>query len=172
VTSINDNIWKECNARIKEKISAENYSIWFEPMRLHAITQHELILTVPNTFYKDCLEQNYLDMMQSTLDSFIQPTIIVTFILEDNTLNQQDKPIAPQLKRDKEKTAVSLSPSSSTVNPKYTFDNFVVGSSNQFAHAAALSVADNPKITYNPLFIYGGVGLGKHIYSMRWVIQC
>ena len=161
MTSINDNIWKECNARIKEKISAENYSIWFEPMRLHAITQHELILTVPNTFYKDCLEQNYLDMMQSTLDSFIQPTIIVTFILEGNTLNQQDKPIAPQLKRDKEETAVSLSPSSSTVNPKYTFDNFVVGSSNQFAHAAALSVADNPKITYNPLFIYGGVGLGK-----------
>ena len=161
MTNIDDNIWNKCRARIKEKVSSENYSTWFEPVRLHSITAHELILSVPNTFYKDCLEQNYLDLMQSTLDSFTQQTIKIIFTLEDNTLIQQhEPPTDPQPKPNKKEPAISFS-SPSTINPKYNFDNFVVGSSNQFAHAAALSVADNPKVTYNPLFIYGAVGLGK-----------
>ena len=160
MTNIDDNIWNKCRAKIKDKISAENYSTWFEPLRLHSITAHELILTVPNTFYKDCLEQNYLGTMQSALDSCTQSTTKISFTLEDNTLNQQHEPTDPQPNHDKKEPSLSFS-SSSTINPKYNFDNFIVGSSNQFAHAAALSVADNPKITYNPLFIYGGVGLGK-----------
>ena len=157
---MDDNVWNKCRAKIKEKISGENYSTWFEPIRLHSTTEQDLVLTVPNTFYKDCLEQNYLDMMQSTLDSFTEKTIKIRFTLEDNTLNQQYEPITPQQHRKQKEPTISCSPSS-TINPKYNFANFVVGSSNQFAHAAALSVADNPKVTYNPLFIYGGVGLGK-----------
>ena len=157
---VDDNIWNKCRAKIEDKISAENYSTWFEPIRLHSITGHELILTAPNTFYKDCLEQNYLDMMQATLDSFIQPTIKIVLTLEGNSLNQQHKPTTPQPEHNKKEPTISSS-SPSTINPKYNFENFIVGSSNQFAHAAALSVADNPKVTYNPLFIYGGVGLGK-----------
>jgi len=160
VTSIDDNIWNECRTRIKEKISVENYSTWFEPVRLHSITAHKLILTVPNTFYKDCLEQNYLDMIQSVLKFLTQSAIKIVFTLEDNSLAQQHTPTTLQPNHNKEEPAISFSPSS-TINPKYNFDNFIVGSSNQFAHAAALSVADNPKVTYNPLFIYGGVGLGK-----------
>ena len=164
MTNIYDNIWNKCRARIKEKVSSENYSTWFEPVRLHSITAHELILTVPNSFYKDCLEQNYLDMMQSALDSFTQPTIKISFTLEGNTLNQQHEPAAPPPDHKQKEPSLSFSSSfsaSATINPKYNFENFIVGSSNQFAHAAALSVADNPKVTYNPLFIYGGVGLGK-----------
>ena len=159
---VDENVWYKCQARIKDKIPAENYSTWFEPVRLHSITEHELTLTVPNTFYKDCLEQNYQDMMQSVLDSLLQSTIKIIFTLEDNSCTQQPKPTTPQPKDNKKEPAISISSSSSsTINPKYNFDNFIVGSSNQFAHAAALSVADNPKVTYNPLFIYGGVGLGK-----------
>ena len=160
MTSIDDNLWNKCRAKIKDNISAENYTTWFEPARLHSITENELILTVPNTFYKDCLEQNYQDIIQETLDFFTHSTIKVCFTLEDNTLNKQPKPTAPQLDRNKKEPTISFSPSS-TINSKYNFENFIVGSSNQFAHAAALSVADNPKVTYNPLFIYGGVGLGK-----------
>ncbi|MCL0039689.1 chromosomal replication initiator protein DnaA [Nitrospinaceae bacterium] len=164
MTNIDDNIWNKCRARIKEKVSSENYSTWFEPVQLHSITAHELILTVPNTFYKDCLEQNYLEMMQSALDSCTQSTIKISFTLEGNTLNQQHEPVAPPPNHKQKEPIISFSSSfsaSSTINPKYNFENFIVGSSNQFAHAAALSVADNPKVTYNPLFIYGGVGLGK-----------
>ena len=164
MTNIDETIWNKCRARIKEKVSSENYYTWFEPLRLHSITAHELILIVPNTFYKDCLEQNYLGIMQSALDSLTQSATKISFTLEDNTLNQQLEPVAPPPDRNQKETTISFSPSfssSATINPKYNFDNFIVGSSNQFAHAAALSVADNPKITYNPLFIYGGVGLGK-----------
>jgi len=160
VTNIDDNAWNKCRAKIKDEISAESYITWFEPIKLHSATERELILIVPNTFYKDCLEQNYLDMMQSTLDSFTQPTIKIILTLESNLLSPQREPAPTQPNHKKKEPTISFS-SSSTINPKYNFDNFVVGSSNQFAHAAALSVADNPKVTYNPLFIYGGVGLGK-----------
>ena len=160
MTKIDQNIWDKCRAKIKEKISVENYSTWFEPILLHSITEHELILTVPNSLYKDCLEQNYQDMMQSALDVLTPSAIKIIFTLEDHTLHQQYEPAAPQPKHNQEEPSISI-PSSSTINPKYNFGNFIVGSSNQFAHAAALSVADNPKVTYNPLFIYGGVGLGK-----------
>jgi len=164
VTNIDETIWNKCRARIKEKVSPENYSTWFEPVRLHSITEHELILTVPNTFYKDCLEQNYLDTMQSALDSCTQSTTKISLILEGNTFNQQLEPVAPPPDHKQKGPTISFTSSfssSATINPKYNFDNFIVGSSNQFAHAAALSVADNPRVTYNPLFIYGGVGLGK-----------
>ena len=95
MTKIDETIWNKCRARIKEKVSSENYSTWFEPLRLHSITAHELILTVPNSFYKDCLEQNYLGIMQSALDSFTQSATKISFTLEDNTLNQQLEPVAP-----------------------------------------------------------------------------
>ena len=159
MTTKNANFWNECRTKIKDQVSAENYSTWLEPVRLHSITEHELILTVPNTFYKDCLEQNYLHMMQSALDSCTSSTIKIVFTLEGSILNQQ--PALPAPPNDNETEPIISAASSSTINPKYNFENFIVGSSNQFAHAAALSVADNPQVTYNPLFIYGGVGLGK-----------
>ena len=160
MTKIDQNIWDKCRTKIKDQISTENYSTWFEPIRLHSITEHELILTVPNNFYKDCLEQNYLHMMQSALDSCTPSTIKIVFALEGSILNQQPARPAPQPNHNEEEPIISVA-SYSTINPKYNFENFIVGSSNQFAHAAALSVADNPRVTYNPLFIYGGVGLGK-----------
>ena len=157
VMKVDDNIWNKCRAKIEDKISAENYSTWFEPVRLHSITEQELILTVPNTFYKDCLQQNYLELITSTLHSFTTLPIKVTFQLESKPLSfPQEK-----IKEHNNKEEKISTTSSSSINSKYKFENFVVGSSNQFAHAAALSVANNPKVTYNPLFVYGGVGLGK-----------
>ena len=117
MTNIDDNIWNECRARIKEKISVENYSTWFEPIRLHSITEHELTLTVPNTFYKDCLEQNYLDMIKSVLNFLTQSAIKIIFTLEDNSLAQQHTPTTLQPNHNKEEPAISFSPSS-TINPK------------------------------------------------------
>jgi chromosomal replication initiator protein len=161
VTISNPDFWEKCLGQIKKEISEESYSTWFEPTRLYSITEDELILTVPNNFYKDCLQQNYLEVIKSVLDSFNNPSIKISFKLESKPLDfgQDDtKNLNPVHKYSHENTTI---PSGNTINPKYNFDNFVVGSSNQFAHAAALSVADNPKVTYNPLFVYGGVGLGK-----------
>jgi len=159
VTTLDDNLWEKCRTKIRNEISEESYNTWFQPINFDSITETKLILIVPNTFYKDCLEQNYLDIINSSLNSFTQSSIQTYFRLENNSSNHP-KQETPKLKNEKEEHSISFT-ACSTINPKYNFENFVVGSSNQFAHAAARSVADNPKVTYNPLFVYGGVGLGK-----------
>ena len=159
MTKLDDNLWEKCRTKIRNEISEESYNTWFQPINFDSITETKLILSVPNTFYKDCLEQNYLDVINSSLNSFTQSSIQTYFRLENNSSNHP-KQETPKLKNEKEDHSISFT-ACSTINPKYNFENFVVGSSNQFAHAAARSVADNPKVTYNPLFVYGGVGLGK-----------
>ena len=159
MTKLDDNLWEKCRTKIRNEISEESYNTWFQPINFDSITETKLILIVPNTFYKDCLEQNYLDIINSSLNSFTQSSIQTYFRLENNSSNHP-KQETPKLKNEKEEHSISFT-ACSTINPKYNFENFVVGSSNQFAHAAARSVADNPKVTYNPLFVYGGVGLGK-----------
>ena len=159
MTTLDDNLWEKCRTKIRNEISEESYNTWFQPINFDSITETKLILIVPNTFYKDCLEQNYLDIINSSLNSFTQSSIQTYFRLENNSSNHP-KQETPKLKNEKEEHSISFT-ACSTINPKYNFENFVVGSSNQFAHAAARSVADNPKVTYNPLFVYGGVGLGK-----------
>ena len=159
MTTLDDNLWEKCRTKIRNEISEESYNTWFQPINFDSITETKLILSVPNTFYKDCLEQNYLDIINSSLNSFTQSSIQTHFRLENNSSNHP-KQETPKLKNEKEEHSISFT-ACSTINPKYNFENFVVGSSNQFAHAAARSVADNPKVTYNPLFVYGGVGLGK-----------
>ena len=162
MTISDHDFWEKCLAKIKKEISDENYSTWFTPIHLHSITKDELILTVPNTFYKDCLHQNYLDVIKSAVNFITGSSIKITYQVEFNPSDPlQDKLISPSLKdNDYNQERISVS-SHNTINRKYSFANFIVGSSNQFAHAAALSVANNPKVTYNPLFVYGGVGLGK-----------
>ena len=159
MTTLDDNLWEKCRTKIRNEISEESYNTWFQPINFDSITETKLILSVPNTFYKDCLEQNYLDIINSSLNSFTQSSIQTYFRLENNSSNHP-KQETPKLKNEKEEHSISFT-ACSTINPKYNFENFIVGSSNQFAHAAARSVADNPKVTYNPLFVYGGVGLGK-----------
>ena len=159
MTKLDDNLWEKCRTKIRNEISEESYNTWFQPINFDSITETKLILSVPNTFYKDCLEQNYLDIINSSLNSFTQSSIQTYFRLENNSTNHP-KQETPKLKNEKKEHSISFT-ACSTINPKYNFENFIVGSSNQFAHAAARSVADNPKVTYNPLFVYGGVGLGK-----------
>jgi len=161
LTISNPDFWERCLSQIKKEVSEENFSTWFEPTRLYSITEDELILTVPNDFYKDCLQQNYLEVIKSVLASFNNPSIKVSFRPEPKPLNLVQDSVQNSNKQYTHLQENIIIPPANTINPKYNFENFVVGSSNQFAHAAALSVADNPKVTYNPLFVYGGVGLGK-----------
>ncbi|SVC59599.1 uncharacterized protein METZ01_LOCUS312453, partial [marine metagenome] len=161
VTIADNDLWKKCLAKIKEEIPDENFATWFTPISFRSLSENELVITVPNTFYRDCLQQNYIDVVQSAINSTTKSKIKVTFLLESeiNPVNKELSQVSPLQNNDPAYQDISIS-SSSTINPKYNFANFVVGSSNQFAHAAALAVADNPKVTYNPLFVYGGVGLG------------
>ncbi|MEK6613501.1 MAG: DnaA/Hda family protein, partial [Candidatus Binatota bacterium] len=149
-----DELWEEALGQLREKLGKQNFETWIQPIRMRARDGTEITLEVPNKFFRDWLMEHFLTSIQETLSILSQQNVKLSV-----TVNQQlQKSRALEKKPEREK------PKPSRVNnliPKYNFENFVVGASNQFAHAASLAVANQPGDHYNPLFIYGGVGLGK-----------
>ena len=155
-----DILWGKCLSRIKSEIPSESYSTWFVPTRLDSMTGENLTIEVPNNFYKECLQQNYHDVIKSALDSLTGKSINFDFKIAPSEPDPKEElPLLKQVNTHEQTSNSKIF--FNAINPKYTFSNFVVGASNQFAHAAASSIANNPTLTYNPLFLYGGVGLGK-----------
>jgi len=120
-----------------------------------------MTIAVPNQFYRKCLIENYRDLIETSLKSVTEKPILVDFCIESGKIAQTEQSKQRYETPVIEAEQISFPPVLSSLNPKYNFSNFVVGSSNQFAHAGALAVATNPAIAYNPLFLYGAVGLGK-----------
>jgi len=146
------NIWQQLLLRIEKKVKPQNFKIWFKPTQLHSLTQNKLIIKVPNDFSKKWLKGRYLNIIEKEIAQLMGCEIKVDFIY-------------PSIK--KKDTNLNKKPASkrrlftSKLNPKYSFANFVIGNNNRLAHAAALAVAQSPGRAYNPLFLYGKVGLGK-----------
>ena len=158
---VKETLWKKCLKKIEAQILPESYSTWFSPTYPRTLDEGLLTIAVPNQFYRKCLIENYRDLIETTLKSVTEKPILVNFCIETEKFAQIE-----QNKITKEAPVIEASQEefpavSSSLNPKYSFSNFVVGSSNQFAHAAALAVANHPAMAYNPLFLYGAVGLGK-----------
>lgn len=153
-------VWNQTLTNLEKVIPPQNYVNWIEPIRYSHTEGATVVVHVPNQFFKEWLEDNYVDLINSALSISAEQNLTVLFdIREPETL-----PVETPLPVSTNEVAEKLDPierQDTPLNPKYTFDQFVSGSGNQFAHAAALAVATNPAITYNPLFIYGGVGLGK-----------
>jgi chromosomal replication initiator protein len=158
---VKETLWKKCLEKIEEQIQPESYSTWFLPTYPRAFNDGLMTIAVPNQFYRKCLIENYRDLIETTLKSVTEKPILVDFCVESEVLSQteQGKDFKKATVIESVKSASPPAPSS--LNPRYSFANFVVGSSNQFAHAAALAIATHPAIAYNPLFLYGAVGLGK-----------
>jgi chromosomal replication initiator protein len=148
--------WNEGIKIIKEKISQQNFETWIKPIQIVSMEDNKVLLRVPNKFFKDWLVENYMDLINHSLADVSGIPIDIRF-----TVGKSEQ----QASLPKADTAQAVDHQTvripSSLNLKYTFDRFVVGSSNQFAHAAALSVAEQPARNYNPLFVFGGVGLGK-----------
>jgi chromosomal replication initiator protein len=155
-------IWVDVLEFISPKVGDEAIDTWFQPLELEDITKEQATIRVPNRFFGEWLGRNYKDLLIEAFQHAekIKPADII-FVLKD----QKDKDTSQVLRFEKKETSLPLqSPKGRRQplpNPKYTFATFVVGGSNQFAHAACLAVAESPAKAYNPLFIYGGVGLGK-----------
>lgn len=149
-------LWSEGLSKIKEEVGRQNFETWIAPIHFGGINKREILLEVPNKFFRDWLTEHYLEMIEKVLRASTKQDLKVVFhVHEKRTVPSVEKPP----KRDeKERERVQRS---NNLIPKYTFSNFVVGASNQFAHAACVAVANQPGDNYNPLFIYGGVGLGK-----------
>ena len=152
-------LWNKALAEIEKKISKPSFETWLKSTTAHSLKGDVLIITVPNEFTKDWLESRYTRLIEQTLyDITGEELKIKCTIPNQQTPEEFDlKPSSKPRKHDDEQTEFPQS----MLNPKYTFDTFVIGSGNRFAHAASLAVAEAPAKAYNPLFIYGGVGLGK-----------
>ena len=155
------NLWDDILARIETKVNRHSYYTWFRPTSFVAEDRSSVTIRVPNPSFKDWLTKHYSGVIAEAMNEVKRPNLTLNFIAE----SQAEVAVIP-LSAD-EAVALESGPSPATqpgpagLNPRYTFDTFIVGSSNQFAHAACRAVAEAPSRSYNPLFIYGGVGLGK-----------
>lgn len=155
-----ETVWQEALQYIQAKVPRQVYDTWFIPAQLDRIEDSTAHIGVPNKFFGDWLHTHYATLLAEAVSTARGGgNLAVNFVIFSKPpARQQDPQAALNAARSaglpKARRGIQL-------NPKYTFDNFVVGAGNQFAHAACMAVADQPGKTYNPLFIYGGVGLGK-----------
>ena len=152
-------LWQETLEKLKTELSSLSFDTWFSSTKLFLIDGDEFVISVPNEFARDWLEGRYASLIRSSIQSIVGHPVNLNFIIPSMEVKypQDPNPAAPV-------APITAKPSksfSTRLNHKYTFDTFVIGNSNRFAHAAALAVAESPAKSYNPLFIYGGVGLGK-----------
>ncbi len=150
--------WEEALSVIRSRISRQSFEAWFRPLTLGPVENNRIHVLLPNRFFKEWFEEHYLGMLRSALEDLMFTKAEVVLLLPDKETTPgvlaPEEPAQRRASRRARDTA-------SQFNPKYSFESFVVGSSNQFAHAASLAVAEQLSKAYNPLFIYGGVGLGK-----------
>lgn len=151
-----EELWAATLSNIEQKISKPSFDTWLKNTKARVISDDWIIIDVPNEFARDWLEGHYTNLIANILYELTGAELHVKFV----TPNME----VPDLiqKEEKEETEITQEENFSTMlNPKYTFETFVIGAGNRFAHAASLAVAEAPAKAYNPLFIYGGVGLGK-----------
>lgn len=153
-----ETIWTDACHQLRETLHPDIYERWISVIEPQRLDDGHLLLAVDNDFYQTWLEENYLSLIRSAVSSTCSDEYEIRFIVTEKTgrsLPAQETSSKPS-RTVKQRTRVAP-----PLNPKLTFDEFVVGPSNHFAHAATLAVAQAPSRAYNPLFIYGGVGLGK-----------
>ncbi|MGL5381549.1 chromosomal replication initiator protein DnaA [Clostridium sp.] len=155
-------LWEKTLNIIKGEMSEVSFNTWIKSCEPISISSNTIRISVPNSFTQDILEKRYKDLVVNSIEAACSKLYSVEFLIESD-IKEEEEVQKEQLNEKKEnKPTLNVNADvSSTLNPKYTFDSFVIGNSNRFAHAASLAVAESPAKAYNPLFIYGGVGLGK-----------
>ncbi|ACY60511.1 chromosomal replication initiator protein [Yersinia pestis D106004] len=169
-------LWQQCLARLQDELPATEFSMWIRPLQAE-LSDNTLALYAPNRFVLDWVRDKYLNNINGLLNDFCGTEVpLLRFEVgskpaaraHNNPVTASvSAPVAPVTRSAPMRPSWDNSPAQpelsyrSNVNPKHTFDNFVEGKSNQLARAAARQVADNPGGAYNPLFLYGGTGLGK-----------
>lgn len=143
-------LWEKVIEKCYEYLPSVTVETWIKPIHPVGIENGSLKLAVPNKFYKSWLSENYGKVLNKVLEEILGKTFEIKYIVKD----KEEKPTQEEVRH-------KVKEKNTNLNSKYTFENFIVGPSNQLAHASSIAVAENPGKSYNPLFIYGGVGLGK-----------
>ena len=154
-----DALWDQVLSHMEKKVSKPSYDTWLKSTKASSLQGDTLVVTAPNEFARDWLEGRYTHLISSVLYEVVGEELIVKFIIPQNQTNT-DIGFEQQPKK-RDRTEEHNEFPQHMLNKKNNFDTFVIGSGNRFAHAASLAVAEAPAKAYNPLFIYGGVGLGK-----------
>ena len=160
-------IWVRCKDKLKESFNEKVFNVWIKPIMPLEVTDTYYKVAVKNDFFKTMLEENYAQVIEGVLAGIMSKNIKLIIETMDNGSSgseaAEEMPAVPAKREQQqlfnENTSVQQ-PDESNLNPKYVFETFVIGNSNRFAHAAAQAVANDPAHAYNPLFLYGGVGLG------------
>ncbi len=146
---------------LKNEVTKISYETWIRDLEIDSFEDGNIVLVASNAFQKESIISRYHSLFKNTFNYITNKNCEISVILKDDVVE--------------EKTSANIqinsnysNTSNSNLNPKYTFDSFVVGNNNRFAHAAALAVAEAPATAYNPLFIYGGVGLRKNTFNARY----
>ncbi|MBD3413321.1 MAG: chromosomal replication initiator protein DnaA [Candidatus Aminicenantes bacterium] len=147
------NPWKRIQKKIERQIDKNSFETWFGPTSFIGQEENSLYIKVPNSYFRDWLSFHYSSLISSISKDLFDKVYNIKYIFDDSSSFMRRSP-----RERRSKNGYLLNPN---LNPNYTFDNFIVGSCNQFAHAASSSVSKNPAKSYNPLYIYGGAGLGK-----------
>ncbi|WOV84361.1 chromosomal replication initiator protein DnaA [Sporosarcina jeotgali] len=153
-----ENLWQEVLSKVEEKISRPSFETWLKSTKLLSYGSENVTIAVPNSFSKEWLESHYVHLITGILSELTGEDRLIQFVVPED-MAEKDFAVPKPVVKKVEKSPVATT--AAMLNPKYTFDTFVIGSGNRFAHAASLAVAEAPAKSYNPLFIYGGVGLGK-----------
>ena len=148
-------IWEQALELMKPELTEISFNTWIRPLRPISLQEDRLVLETHSGFNRGMLESRYSFLIQNAVRQITGKNCEISFILPEEAAAAQE------LKKEQAPAPAVQKEEVSQLNPKYTFDTFVIGNSNRFAHAAALAVAEVPAQAYNPLFIYGGVGLGK-----------
>jgi chromosomal replication initiator protein len=163
LTTQAESIWGKASLLLKQQLNGDIFERWIAVITPNRVADNSLVLNVSNNFYQSWLEENYLPLIQKNVNAICEQEMRVVFeVLKDSAAGREaDVAPAEEPRIVPPKKNARHAPSGTALNPKYVFASFVVGSSNNIAHASSLAVAQSPGTAYNPLFIYGGVGLGK-----------
>jgi chromosomal replication initiator protein len=156
-----DRIWGTAQEHLRSMLSADTYNLWFAPLRACGQDNNTLLLEVANDFCEVWLKDNYMSLLEDVVAVASGRQLQIRFKVGSGAPAAVPADISAKIKSVEAAAERALPPQEPVFNPKNTFDTFVVGNNNNFAYAAALAVAQAPGKSYNPLFLYGGVGLGK-----------
>lgn len=156
-----DVIWSNILKQIKEELSTLSYDTWFSETELYKLKDGKAYIIVPMPVHKKHLMDNYRDIIIEKMHDVIGENYDIHLLLKEEIDEEEENSNLKDKKNIINEKEIDVNNINSNLNPNYTFNNFVVGNSNKFAHAGALSVAENPGTMYNPLFLYGNSGLGK-----------
>ncbi len=153
-------VWGEVLSSLKKDVPAQSFETWLKPTKALELSEDTLTVEVPNKFFKEWLQDHYFDLLTNSLEQVCGKPVRINLYISSSATTASFMAAAGQTVSSPERLP-QRHRSDLYLNPKYTFESFVVGNSNRFAHAASIAVAESPAKAYNPLFIYGGVGLGK-----------